>query len=150
MVTDHFPKVSETFFVQQFLGLLDRGWDVHVVCQRSNKEHRAYFPELCLRLEHDGRLHIARDDPEAAIAELRPDLLHFGYGSLACDRMHLAEALGCRTVVSFRGFDLNSFRLDQDGATTTSGRRPTWCTWSATSCGRGRSSAAARPTVPTP
>ena len=30
--------------------------------------------------------------------------------------MHVAEALGCRTVVSFRGFDFNSFRLEQDGA----------------------------------
>lgn len=116
MVTDHFPKVSETFFVQQFLGLLDRGWDVHVVCQRSNREHWEYFPELRARLGDGERLHVARDGVEPAITELAPDLVHFGYGVLAVDRMHLAEAIGCRVVVSFRGFDLNSFRLDQAGA----------------------------------
>jgi colanic acid/amylovoran biosynthesis glycosyltransferase len=116
MVTDHFPKVSETFFVQQFLGLLDRGWDVHVVCQRSNREHWEYFPDLRARLGDGERLHVARDGVEPAITELAPDLVHFGYGVLAVDRMHLAEAIGCRVVVSFRGFDLNSFRLDQAGA----------------------------------
>jgi glycosyltransferase involved in cell wall biosynthesis len=114
LVTDHFPKVSETFFVQQFLGLLDRGWDVHLVCQRSNREHWEFFPELRERV--GDRLHVARDDLERAIGELEPDLVHFGYGVLAVDRMHLARALGCRIVVSFRGFDLNSYRLEQTGA----------------------------------
>jgi colanic acid/amylovoran biosynthesis glycosyltransferase len=112
MVTDHFPKVSETFFVDKFLGLLRRGWDVHVVSQRSNKEHWEFFPTLREEIGDSGRLHVARDDIEAKLEELKPDLVHFGYGVLAADRMHLRDALGCRLVVSFRGFDLTSFRLD--------------------------------------
>ena len=151
MVTDHFPKVSETFFVQQFLGLLDRGWDVHVVCQRSNKEHRAFFPELREQIE---RRTAGCTSPATTstrrIAELRPDLVHFGYG-VARLRPH-APARGARLPGRGQLPRLRPEQLParQDPApTTTSGGRPTWCTSSATSCGRGRSSAAARPTAPT-
>jgi colanic acid/amylovoran biosynthesis glycosyltransferase len=113
MVTDHFPKVSETFFVDKFLGLRRRGWDVHVVSQRSNKEHWEYFPTLRDEIgDSDERLHVARDNLDEKVAELEPDIVHFGYGVLAAGRMHLRDALGCRAIVSFRGFDLNSFRLD--------------------------------------
>ncbi len=35
MVVTSFPKLSETFIVNKFLGLAGRGWDVHVVCTRS-------------------------------------------------------------------------------------------------------------------
>jgi glycosyltransferase involved in cell wall biosynthesis len=113
MVTDHFPKVSETFFVDKFLGLRRRGWDVHVVSQRSNKEHWEFFPTLREEIgDSDDRLHVARDNLEEKLAELEPDIVHFGYGVLAAGRMHLRDALGCRAIVSFRGFDLNSFRLD--------------------------------------
>jgi colanic acid/amylovoran biosynthesis glycosyltransferase len=112
MVTDHFPKVSETFFVRKFLGLLRRGWDVHVVCQRSNDEHWGFFPELRSEIRHKGRLHVARENLEERVVELRPDIVHFGYGTLAHGRTHIGRAAGCRTVTSFRGYDLNSFRLD--------------------------------------
>ena len=113
MVTDHFPKVSETFFVDKFLGLRRRGWDVHVVSQRSNKEHWEFFPTLREEIgDSDERLHVARDNLDEKLAELEPDIVHFGYGVLAAGRMHLRDALGCRAIVSFRGFDLNSFRLD--------------------------------------
>jgi glycosyltransferase involved in cell wall biosynthesis len=116
MVTDHFPKVSETFFVDKLLGLLRRGWDVHVVSQRSNKEHWEYFPTLREELGDTERLHVARDDIDGKLAELKPDLVHFGYGVLAAGRMHLRESLGCKIVVSFRGFDLNTFRVDDPTA----------------------------------
>ena len=112
MVTDHFPKFSETFFVGKLLGLLRRGWDVHVVCQRSNKEHWEYFPTLREEIGDTQRVHVARDNVDEKIAALEPDIVHFGYGVLAADRMHLRDALGCKIVVSFRGYDLNSFRLD--------------------------------------
>lgn len=38
LVVPVFPQLSETFIVNKFLGLLDRGWDVHVVCQTSSEE----------------------------------------------------------------------------------------------------------------
>jgi glycosyltransferase involved in cell wall biosynthesis len=115
MVTDHFPKFSETFFVRKFLGLLHRGWDVHVVCQRSNDEHWRFFPELRAELRHQGRLHVVGDRVDQCIVDLRPDIVHFGYGTLAHGRMHVRGAAGCRIVTSFRGYDLNSFRLDEPG-----------------------------------
>ena len=90
MVTDHFPKVSETFFVDKFLGLRRRGWDVHVVSQRSNKEHWEFFPTLRDEIgDSDERLHVARDNIDEKLAELEPDIVHFGYGVLAAGRMHL-------------------------------------------------------------
>ena len=91
MVTDHFPKFSETFFVSKFPGLRARGWDVHVVCNRSNDDQWQYFPDLREQLERGERLHVVRDF-EAQLAELRPDVVHFGYGTLALGRMHVADA----------------------------------------------------------
>ncbi|MEI8039974.1 MAG: glycosyltransferase family 4 protein [Verrucomicrobiota bacterium] len=44
---------------------------------------------------------------DAALVALRPDLVHFEFGALAVDRMHLKELLGCKVVVSFRGYDMN-------------------------------------------
>jgi glycosyltransferase involved in cell wall biosynthesis len=115
MVTDHFPKFSETFFVRKFLGLLRRGWDVHVVCQRSNDEHWRFFPKLRDEIRHQNRLHVVTEGLDRCIVDLRPDIVHFGYGTLAYGRMHVREAAGCKVVTSFRGYDLNSFRLDEPG-----------------------------------
>lgn len=111
MVTDHFPKFSETFFVSKFLGLRRRGWDVHVVCNRSNDDQWQYFANLREDSDLMSRLHPTKDF-ETTIAELRPSLVHFGYGTLALGRMHVAELVGARTVVSFRGYDVNYFGLD--------------------------------------
>ena len=52
---------------------------------------------------------------DAEIIGLAPDLIHFEFGSLAVGRMHLPELLGCRVVVSFRGYDLNFAGLDEPG-----------------------------------
>ena len=41
-----FPRRSETFIVQKFLGLLEQGWDVHIVCNRCTAEDRQIFPQL--------------------------------------------------------------------------------------------------------
>ena len=41
------------------------------------------------------------------LLRLRPDVLHFEFGSLAAERIDLADWLGCRATVSFRGWDLN-------------------------------------------
>ena len=111
MVTDHFPKFSETFFVAKFLGLLRRGWDVHVVANRSNREHWDFFPTLREEMGGMDGLHVTKDI-EAKLVELEPDLIHFGYGNLARGRMDLKEPIGCKMVVSFRGFDINSFGVE--------------------------------------
>jgi len=38
--------------------------------------------------------------------------VHFGYGTLALGRMHMRDILGCKVVVSFRGYDINYHGLD--------------------------------------
>jgi colanic acid/amylovoran biosynthesis glycosyltransferase len=58
MVVPVFPQVSETFIVAKFLGLLDRGWDVHVCCARSDEANWQRYPAL---LEREGvreRIHL--------------------------------------------------------------------------------------------
>lgn len=159
MVVPAFPKLSETFIVSKFLGLLSRGFDVQVLCGRSDPAEWARFPELVARPElrrrvlrawpvrprwlaaslwpaalarcawHNprglgralargrerfgsgvlGRLYL-----EAALIAARPDLVHFEFGTLALGRTWIGDALGCKVVVSFRGFDLNLSGLDQD------------------------------------
>jgi len=111
LVTDHFPKFSETFFAHEFTGLLERGWDVHVLCNRSNRDQHPYFPQLRRHLETRERIHVAQDF-EAQLAGLQPDLVHFGYGTLALGRMHMRDILGCKVVVSFRGYDINYHGLE--------------------------------------
>ena len=61
-----FPVLSETFIVRQWLGLLDRGWDVHVVCQRFDpqawrrNERLRGRPELRSRVHQAGPTHSKR------------------------------------------------------------------------------------------
>src|SRR5919197_5360074 len=57
------------------------------------------------------RLHVTKD-VEAKLVDLEPDLIHFGYGTLARGRMDLKQVIGCKMVVSFRGFDINSFGVE--------------------------------------
>jgi len=59
-VTYAFPKFSETFIVSKFLGLLDRGWDVHVLCDESDPEEWCRFPDLQHRPNIRRRVHITK------------------------------------------------------------------------------------------
>lgn len=49
---------------------------------------------------------------DAQILPFRPEIVHFEFGATAVGRMHLKERLGCRVVVSFRGYDLNFAGLE--------------------------------------
>ncbi len=53
-----FPRRSETFIVQKFLGLLEQGWDIHIVCNRSAAEDRRLFPQLPAWKELRHRVHV--------------------------------------------------------------------------------------------
>ena len=52
-----FPRLSETFIVSKFVGLLRRGWDVHVVCSHIRKENWESFPELATIPDVRERIH---------------------------------------------------------------------------------------------
>lgn len=58
IVAQTFPLLSETFIVRKFLGLLDLGWDVHVVCAASNERDWRVFPELAGRPGIRRRVHL--------------------------------------------------------------------------------------------
>jgi len=155
LVVPSFPQLSETFIVSKFLGLLEQGWDVHIVCRRSDEAAWKHFPQLnaalrqrvhvnwrhhprwlaalllpflalrCLWQNPKGCVHYWRQGwqrwgvavlrrfyLDAELVALQPDLIHFGFGTLAVAAMHLKALLNCKVTVSFRGFDLNQVGLD--------------------------------------
>lgn len=58
LVVPAFPKTSETFIVSKVLGLLERGWDVHVVCGRSEESEWERFPQLPRTRDIRRRVHV--------------------------------------------------------------------------------------------
>lgn len=158
MIVHDFPKLSETFIVSKFLGLIEQGWDVHLACVQFNREqwgiitsraeekqqHRRIHPNfllnprwlavlflpfvvvLCfLRIPKVTLRYFKQVWPvykaktvwhlyqDARILFLKPDLLHFEFGALAPERMYLKDVLGCKVLVSFRGYDLNFVGLEE-------------------------------------
>src|SRR5258705_2224392 len=59
LVLSKFPKLSETFVVSKFVGILERGWDVHVVCGEIDRATWSRFPGLSQRLDVRKRVHAA-------------------------------------------------------------------------------------------
>jgi colanic acid/amylovoran biosynthesis glycosyltransferase len=57
LIVPRFPRLSETFIVNKFVGLVDAGWDVHIVCQTAAPEEWAKFPPLAGRPELQARVH---------------------------------------------------------------------------------------------
>jgi colanic acid/amylovoran biosynthesis glycosyltransferase len=57
LIVPRFPRVSETFIVNKFVGLVDAGWDVHVVCGQAMLEDWENFPPLVGRPELQSRVH---------------------------------------------------------------------------------------------
>lgn len=57
LIVPSFPQLSETFIVSKFLGLVERGWDIHVVCARSDQSEWKRFPALQQRNLYK-RIHI--------------------------------------------------------------------------------------------
>ena len=57
LVVPRFPRVSETFIVNKFVGLIDAGWDAHIVCQEALTEEWEHFPPLAGRPELKARVH---------------------------------------------------------------------------------------------
>ena len=59
LIVPSFPKLSETFIVSKFLGLLERGWDVYIVCGESKPEEWQRFSELQCLTEVQRRVHVS-------------------------------------------------------------------------------------------
>jgi colanic acid/amylovoran biosynthesis glycosyltransferase len=162
LVVHCFPQLSEAFIVDKFVGLVDRGVDVHITCRSVDSTMWARFPALARRPELRQLVHewptarrplrtaraIAavalallqrsrrpgvlgwaavqlRRSPARFLRELvrdgwflvlRPDVVHFEFGSGAADRGDLPALVGCKLTVSFRGLDLNYWGLDDTSA----------------------------------
>lgn len=71
IVVQEFPKLSQTFVTQRFVGLLERGWDIHIVCEASAAHEWSRHPHLS-RAELARRVHIAwpHRGPAAVLAPL--------------------------------------------------------------------------------
>jgi colanic acid/amylovoran biosynthesis glycosyltransferase len=50
---------------------------------------------------------------DGTLIAAQPDVIHYEFGTLGVGRTWLGRVLGCKVVVSFRGFDLNDSVLDQ-------------------------------------
>ena len=153
-----FPKLSETFIVTKFSGLLAQGYDVHIVCQKFQRTEWKLFPQLdkrlqkrvhafwpreprwlvllllpvallwCLGQNPKGCWHYLRSGwqqkgmavfkqfyLDMPLIILKPDLVHFCFGALAVEQIHLKKRLNCRLTASFRGYDLNYVGLGIKG-----------------------------------
>lgn len=55
MVVSRFPQLSETFIASKFAGLVDAGWDAHIVCAEEGSWDD--FPRLAARPELRRRVH---------------------------------------------------------------------------------------------
>jgi colanic acid/amylovoran biosynthesis glycosyltransferase len=58
LIVPAFPKLSETFIVSKFLGLLEQGWDAFMVCRQSDPKEWSRFPELNQSPETKRRVHV--------------------------------------------------------------------------------------------
>ncbi len=158
LILSSFPQLSETFIVSKFLGLLEKGWDVHIVCGKVDEGQWRHFPQL--RGKTDIQKRVLKNWPvrpvwlaallfpfallrcflidarltsgylqrgwsrfglnilkrfyvDAPVIALKPNLVHFEFGATVVGRADLGILLGCKQVVSFRGYDLNFSGLDQ-------------------------------------
>jgi len=57
LVVPSFPQLSESFIVSKATGLLEAGWDVHVVCQRRDQKEWQRFPKT-IRKALKRRVHL--------------------------------------------------------------------------------------------
>lgn len=55
LVVSRFPQLSETFIASKFVGLVDAGWDAHIVCAEEGAWKD--FPRLAARPELRRRVH---------------------------------------------------------------------------------------------
>ena len=138
LIVPAFPKLSETFIVSKFVGLLERGWDVYLVCSHSDPKAWKAFPQLLAQPDLRKRVHVTWlqsprwlaglliipslvrglvNSPQVTwnylrkgykrfgrdifrrfyldleLICLKPDIIHFEFGSLAVGRTHLKELL---------------------------------------------------------
>jgi colanic acid/amylovoran biosynthesis glycosyltransferase len=108
-----FPALSQTFLANRFRLLVERGWDVHVICEQSAAADREAFPGISRLYDRVHMLHSSGDLP-AVLARWRPGVLHFEFGHHARDYIDLVPGHPWSLVVGFQGYDICIKGLDQE------------------------------------
>ncbi len=104
LVAYNFPSVSQTFILDQFLHLLVRGWDVHLLAARQTTQFQAAVPEIAASPELQERIHFSTDF-STTIRDLTPQVVHFEFGNLALGHLGACREVDAASVVGFRGYD---------------------------------------------
>lgn len=74
-------------------------------------------PTKVINFIKTGKKHIGNDIYIKAIVDnafigIKADIIHFEFGTLAIGKTYLKHILDCKLIVSFRGYDINYFALD--------------------------------------
>ncbi len=104
LVAYNFPSSSQTFIADQFLHLLVRGWDVHLVARERFEHAWQVVPEIADSPDLRERIHFSKDYSKT-IRDLTPQVVHFEFGNLALGHLTACREVGAASVVGFRGYD---------------------------------------------
>jgi colanic acid/amylovoran biosynthesis glycosyltransferase len=112
LVVNQFPAGSEPCIVRKFLGLLERGWDVHMVCKRRDNRQWEFFPGLREDPKIRQRVHTGKDIV-ATLSALKPEIVNFeSGGSLVDDIARIKERTAALMITGFRGSDIKVYGID--------------------------------------
>src|SRR5690242_13430132 len=98
LVDSAFPALSQTFIANQFLRMLDRGWDIHVRAIKRETTDLDFYPEIRDNRELRERFKFTPDLSQS-ISRLRPDLVHFEFGHYSIGHLRPLKQRGIRSVV---------------------------------------------------
>ncbi|MEX2393808.1 MAG: glycosyltransferase family 4 protein [Actinomycetota bacterium] len=107
-VTREFPSISETFIGLRFGLLLSRGWDAHVLCERSWVDPWSGYADVDEQTVRH-RIHVAGSARARAdlLAELAPAAVHVEWGTLVSSVIAaLPPDRRPPLLVSFQGYDI--------------------------------------------
>jgi len=152
LIVPVFPQESETFIVNKFTGLIRKGINVYILCNKTNDEIWNNFTELKNNLHYKKRViknwptnpkyyffifilpaifHCLKYNPKgflnffkrtkhlklldkfrlfylnAKLISLKPNLIHYEFGTLMIGNEEISKIIGSHSLVSFRGYDLN-------------------------------------------
>jgi colanic acid/amylovoran biosynthesis glycosyltransferase len=109
-----FPQVSETFIFNLLVGMLDRGWDMHIQASREIGEAWRAYAHHPRRTALAERLHYKALTP-SLIAALKPDIVHAAFGWLAPVALPHVVDEDLAFIVSLRGSDIRVHELGTPG-----------------------------------
>ena len=111
-----FPKLSETFVINQVIGLLEKGHDVRVWAKSAEEENKVH--ESVAAYDLISRTHYGEVPPTDIESY---DVAVCQFGPLGNEFLQVKEALHLKTkvVTFFRGFDISQYLHENEGCYDT-------------------------------